>query len=505
MRARGQIPLILILMVIGCGAMVIPALHAAVQGDDRLARTFLFSAGFLGAIVAMACIAASTYAPRNVARSQLAALAGAYGALPVLFAIPFHQAVPDTTFFNAWWEMLSSFTTTGATLYDGPGRLADTLHLWRAMVGWMGGLLILVGAAALLAPLDLGGVEVISGRVPGRGAQGVGQVIRVADPRERLVRLTLTVFPVYVAYTLALWVLLVLSGSERLAALCIAMSVLSSSSVVAGEGLHAAGGGFAAEFAVFAFLLLGLTRRSFPGTALVDRQVRVWDDPELRTAVFFLVVVPGLLFLRHWVGAAVSDDVQDIGAALSALWGAVFTTLSFLSTTGFESSAWEASRSWSGLSTPGLVLVGLAMMGGGIATTTGGLKLLRVYALMRQGEAELNRIVHPHGIVGGGAGERRLRSEGAHAAWIFFMLYALSLALAIALLSLVGVSFYDGLILAVAALSTTGPLAVHAGDVPIIYAELTAGVKVVLAGLMVLGRLEVLAILALLAPSVWRQ
>jgi trk system potassium uptake protein TrkH len=503
MRAAARIPLIVVLLGLGCAAMLVPALHAAATGDDRLARTFLFSALLLGALVAMIMIATVGRRARNPARSQLASLAGAFVALPILFALPFHQAVPDTTFFNAWWEMLSCFTTTGATLYEGPGRLPDTLHLWRALVGWTGGLLILVGAAALLAPLDLGGVEVISGRVPGRGSSSA-QVMRPADAWDRLVRLTLTVFPVYVAYTLVLWILLVTFGVERLAALCMAMSVLASSSVVAGEGLQASGGGFAAECAVFLFLLLALTRRSFPGTALVDRTSRFGADPEVRVAAFLVVVVPGLLFLRHWVGAVEADDVQDIRAALAALWGALFTTVSFLTTTGFESSAWDGARAWSGMTTPGLILVGLAMAGGGIATTAGGLKLLRVYALVRQGEAELDRIVHPHGIGGGGTAERRLRSEGAYAAWIFFMLYALSLSLGLGFLTLARIGFTDALVLAVAALSTTGPLATHAAETPIAYAELSLFVKSVLAVLMVLGRLEVLAVLALLAPSVWR-
>lgn len=505
MRRAAHTPLIVVLMGIGCGAMLVPALHAAVMGDHELARTFLFSALFLGSIVGMIGIAAANRRPRNVARSQLAALTGAYVALPILFAIPFHQAVRDTSFFNAWWEMVSCFTTTGATLYGGTDRLSGTLHLWRCLVGWMGGLLILVGAAALLSPLDLGGAEVISGRVPGRGAQGTQQVTRLAEPMERLSRLALMIFPVYVAFTLALWVLLVLSGIERLPALGFAMSVLSSSSVLPGVGLPDSGGGFLAELAVFAFLLLSMTRRSFPGRVLVDRRQKLRDDPELRVALMLLVVVPGLLFLRHWFGAVEADDVGDIGAALSALWGALFTTLSFLSTTGFESAAWDASRAWSGMSTPGLILVGLAMVGGGIATTAGGLKLLRVYALFRQGEAELERIIHPHGIVGGGVAERRLRGEGAYAAWIFFMLYALTLALAIGLLTLAETDFTDALVLAVAALSTTGPLATHAADAPIIYADLSTTVKTVLAVLMVMGRLEVLAILALLAPSVWRQ
>lgn len=505
MQTAARTPLIVVLMGIGCGAMLLPAIHAAVLGDDELARTFLFSALFLGAIVAMIGIAMANRRPRNLARAQLAALTGAYVALPILFAIPFHQAVGNTSFYNAWWEMVSCFTTTGATLYGGPDRLAGTLHLWRALVGWMGGLLILVGAAALLSPLDLGGAEVISGRVPGRGVHGTRQVTRLAEPMERLTRLALLVFPVYVAFTLALWVLLVLSGIERLQALCIALSVLASSSVVPGVGLPEAGGGFMAELAVFAFLSLSMSRRSFPGRMLVDRQQPLHEDPEFRVALMLLVVVPGLLFLRHWFGAVEARDVGDIGAALSALWGAVFTTLSFLSTTGFESAAWDASRAWSGMTTPGLILVGLAMVGGGIATTAGGLKLLRVYALFRQGEAELERIIHPHGIAGGGASERRLRGEGAYAAWIFFMLYALTLALAIGLLTLAGTRFADALVLAVAALSTTGPLATHAADAPIVYADLSMTVKSVLAVLMVMGRLEVLAILALLAPSVWRQ
>ena len=66
-----------------------------------------------------------------------------------------------------------------------------------------------------------------------------------------------------------------------------------------------------------------------------------------------------------------------------------------------------SARIWSGLETHGMILMGLAIVGGGVATTAGGVKLLRVYALFRQGQTELARLVHPHGVVGGGASERR--------------------------------------------------------------------------------------------------
>ena len=506
MRWFRTLPLLVILLWIAAAAMLVPAAHAAVHGDNRVARVFLYGAVVVAALTGMVALAMAGRAlGPSPARTQLASFALAYLVLPPVLALPFAQAVPDTGFANAWWEMVSSLTTTGATLYDTPGRLAPSLHLWRALVGWLGGLLILVGAAALLAPLDLAGAEVISGRAPGRGAQGTAQITKVADPGQRLVRLTLLVFPVYAGLTLLLWVGLLLGGEEGLRALCLAMSTLASSGITPGPGPALPGSGLAGEMLVFVFLLLGLTRRSFPGAVMVDRSHPLLADPEIRLAALFLAVVPCVLFLRHWAGAVGAETAGSFGAALGALWGGLFMTLSFLTTAGFESGHWQAARVWSGLPAPGLILVGLAMIGGGIATTTGGLKLLRVHALIRQGQRELERIAHPHSIGGGGEGERRLRNEGAHAAWIFFMLYALTLAVLIAALALVEVPFDKALVLAVAAVSTTGPLAAMAAESPIAFSGLGGVAKAILAAAMVLGRLEVLAILALVAPSIWRR
>ncbi len=506
MQRFRTLPLIVILLWISALAMLLPAAHAAVTGDARVARAFLYGAVVVAALTGMVALAlAGRPLGPNPARTQLTSFALAYLVLPPVLALPFAQSVADTSFANAWWEMVSSLTTTGATLYETPGRLGPSLHLWRAMVGWLGGLLILVGAAALLAPLDLAGAEVISGRAPGRGTRGTAQITRLADPAERLTRVTLLVVPVYGGLTLTLWVLLLIGGEPGLRALCLAMSTLSSSGITPGQGLTAGGSGIATEMLIFLFLLLGLTRRSFPGAVMVDRSHPLLADPEIRLAAVFLVLVPAVLFLRHWVGAINTVEGGQLGAALGALWGALFMTLSFLTTAGFESGQWQSAQAWSGLPAPGLILVGLAMIGGGIATTTGGLKLLRVHALIRQGQRELERIAHPHSIGGGGEGARRLRNEGAYAAWIFFMLYAITLAVLIALLALVEVPFEDALVLSVAAISTTGPLATVAAETPIAFSALGGAAKAILAAAMVLGRLEVLAILALVAPSVWRR
>jgi trk system potassium uptake protein TrkH len=176
-----------------------------------------------------------------------------------------------------------------------------------------------------------------------------------------------------------------------------------------------------------------------------------------------------------------------------------------LTTTGFASQYWVDTINWAGLPTPGIFLLGLALIGGGVATTAGGAKLLRVYALFRHSEREMAQLLHPSSVGGGGRAARRIRKQGAYVSWVFFMLLSLSVTVVMLLLSLTGVEFEAAMILSVAALSTTGPLAGVAGEVPISYSDIPDMAKGILAAAMVLGRLETLALIALFNPDFWRQ
>jgi trk system potassium uptake protein TrkH len=500
MLARlAELPLLIVLLAVTGALCLIPAVHAIVLDDNEIARDFFYSALILLGLSVMLGIATAGYSPRNPARNQLTALAGAFLLLPVAMALPLAEAVPDTALVNAWFEMIASFTTTGASAYP-PERLAPSVHLWRALCGWYGGYLILLAAYAILAPLNLGGAEVASGRVPGRGGFGQGQMGQTADPSARLMRLALQLLPVYAALTLVLWIGLLIAGEDATTALIHAMGTLSTSGITGQVPLADSGAGLAGEVLIAAFLIFAITRRAWPGDRIAARRGSLARDPELRLAGAVLILVTLLLVLRHWVAGAPATDGEGPGALASA-WGVFFTAASFLTTTGYVSADWQTATDWSGIGTPGMILMALAIIGGGAATTAGGVKLLRVYALLRHGERELERIVHPSSVTPGGAEARRLYQDGAQLAWVFFILFAAAIGLVTAVLTLQEVGFEQALVLAIAMLTTTGSLADYGGGAPIDYAALGTGVKLTLGFGMIVGRLETLALLALILPA----
>ena len=504
MRRLLDLPLLVLLLGLAGLAMFLPAGHAFVLRDHAVARSFVYMGLLVLILTVLLGLARANAGARNVARNQLVSLALAYVLLPPVLALPLIQrGAGGAEFGPSVFEMLSAFTTTGAPVLEGP--LPPSVQLWRSVVGWLGGLFALVMVFSVLAPLNLGGIEVETGRIPGRASPATQQITRVADPSERMVRFATGIFPIYTGLTLLLWMLTVMAGEDGFVALCHAMGTLSTSGISPLAGGVAAGqGGWLAEAVLAVFLVMAISRRPLLVLLGQAKLSSLRRDPELALAAVLVGAAVSFLFLISLLSALMQPAGFTLAAAVSGLWGLVFTCLSFLTTNGYSSAAWAGLKPWSGLPEPDTVLWALAIVGGGAATTAGGVKLLRVYALLRYGEQELDRVIHPSAVARSRAGQGTTRAammQGASMAWVFFMIFGMSIFVFVAALTVLGVGFDQSLILTLSALTTTGPLVDHSGGIAAGFSGQTGLVQVVLGLAMVVGRLEVLAILAILLPE----
>lgn len=499
MATLRQFPAIVILLLIASALMIVPALHAARGGHWLSARVFFYNGLFFGMIGVLLGLATANHRPRFVARYHLKTLLAAYALLPIALGAPVAHLVPGLGYGRAYFEMVSSLTTTGATLFPAPGMIPEAVHLWRALVGWMGGLLILVAAFAVLAPLNLGGFEV-------RETDDPRLLGRRGDPAEataRMLRITRRIAPVYGGFTALLALALIVAGDRPFVAVSHAMATLSTSGVSPVGGLSGATSGMLGEAAIALFLLTAVSHRFLSFDPFRQRWAASLEDPQVRLMLICVLGVTALLFLRAFIGASEIDRQDNLVAAARAVWGSLFTVLSFLTTTGFESDGWRSMQLWSGLPTPGPILLGVAVIGGGVATTAGGVKLLRIYALYRHGQREMEVLIHPSSVWPRGRGQNAITERGARVAFVFLMLVLVSIALVMLALTAVGLAFEQGLALAIAGLTTTGP-AIDLLNEGFGYQDLPGAALAILSVAMIVGRVEVLVLIALFNPAFWR-
>lgn len=499
-RALRKFPVIVVLLLLTSLAMAVPAMHAASSGNWPIARSFFYHGTFFAILSVILGTATLNSRPRMPARYHLLSLLGTYLLLPIALALPLVPIVTTLQFRDLYFEMLSCLTTTGATIFDRPALLPPTIHLWRAMVGWFGGLMVLVTAFAILAPLNLGGFE-ISQNNQSIHSGTVGASLDAASHRIRYHARVIA--PIYALITGLLALILIIIGDRPFVAICHAMSTLATSGISPLSHLEAAGSGRLGEAAIAAFLLLAISQRGF-NARIVRFKAPKFSNPQVQLMLISVLGVTLILFLRSFLGAVEIDRQGQIIPALRAVWGSIFTVLSYLTTTGFESQDWRTMQIWSGLPDPGTILLGTAVMGGGIATTAGGVKLLRIYALYRHGLREMDLLVHPSSLGRHGEGDQLISERGPTIAFVFLMLFLTTLGLLIIAFTGTGLDFEQSTVLAVASLTTTGPAIRMAGG-GLSYGDLNALAQAFFGAGMIIGRMEALVIIALFNPSFWRS
>lgn len=401
--------------------------------------------------------------------------------VPLFGALPYVTTGVVGSVTDAVFESFSGFTTTGSSVVQRPELLPGSMRVYRAMTQWVGGLGLLLLVVAVLRRLGLGAAGLYE-------AEFSGTQQRRLHPR--LARSVARMWAVYGLVTAAMWVALAAQGVGVVDALCVACSTVSTGGFMThGEGLAAMGEGVVTTVTVFMFL-------SGVNVAVVYRLLTLrwrglWRDGELR------------VYAAVYVLAAAVCTVAFV--LEGGLWGesaryALFHVASTMSTCGFYMSAPKGWPFFVSVVTFVLMVVG-AMAG----STGGGLKVRRVMIVAKYLSNYMNGMLHPNGVTRVKVNGEVVEEGYVDKVLAFVFLYVLFIVGGGWVLTMCGRSIPEALSMAAANVGNLGPSPVMdtmGGHLD--YGLLQPVAKWTLTVLMVAGRVELFALVAVVSPSYWR-
>ena len=416
--------------------------------------------------------------------------AAGVGALPYLFAGGDQLSHP----VDAYFEGMSGFTTTGASVLTDFEAVPRALMMWRQFTQWLGGMGIIVLALAVLPRLRVGGRQLFESEAPGPDVERLAASIRVTARR---------LWVLYVALTLALIAILVAFGWSGVD------PEMSLYDAVAHSFATLPTGGFSADprsLEVFAaptqwvvafFMAVAGANFALMFTAFARRRVRpMLRDAELRLYVAVLAIASVALFLEL--------VANGIAGGEAAARHAFFQVSSIMTTTGFASADFVQ---WTSLA--GVLLVGLMFIGGSAGSTSGSIKVVRHALIGRILRRELDQTVHPEVVAAITLNGRAVDERTVRAVIAFVLLYVGIFAAGALVLSIdaayteARVTPFDAVAAAATTLGNVGPAWGFAGPMGS-FEPFGTGSKLVMIALMWLGRLELIPVVVLFTKRYWR-
>ena len=398
-------------------------------------------------------------------------------------AIPFWMPDEFTlSFTDSMFEAFSALTTTGATVLTGIDELPHSYRFYRQQLQWLGGMGIIVLAVAILPLLGIGGMQLFRAETPGPMKDNK-MTPRIADTAKHL-------WYIYLGITTACAVAYWFAGMDAFNAVGHAMSTVA----IGGFSTHDASLGYYdsgwVNLVAIVFLLIAGVNFALHFGAVRGKTLRGYlYDPELRAFLliqFVLIVVCTItLVIFQW-----HDDLW------SSISHGALQAVSIASTAGFTTDNYAV---WP-VFLP-VLLIFASFIGGSAGSTGGGLKVIRVLLLFRQGVRELNRLVHPRGVFSVKYGNRPLPDRVVQAVWGFFAAYALVFVCIMIAFIASGLDDYSAFGATAATLNNLGP---GLGAVASNFQDVSTMGKWVAILAMLFGRLEVFTLLVLFTPTFWR-
>ncbi len=457
-------------------ALLVPASLAWAEAEPELAA-FLYSAGIAcvsGIVLQARFRQAADF--RFGHREAFVLVSTAWFTASIVGALPYLLIHGVGFAVDALFESASGFTTTGASVITNIEGQARSLLLWRSLTQWLGGMGIIVLGIAILPKLAVGGMELL-------GAEAPGPMQEKLTPRiAQTAKLLWFIYALFTALAAAAYAL---AGMTVYDAVNHAFTTLAcagfSTKNASVEAFHSA----TIDGLVTFFMLVGGANFALHYHLLRGRPGPMLRDPEWR------------YYLGMWgiAALAISADLWIhgiVGSIGDAVRFATFQSATVLTTTGYSSTNFDT---WPAFSKAVLFLMFFA--GGCAGSTAGGVKVVRIRILLKKIVADLRRRVNPHAVIPVRLGDRAIPDTVVSSVTTFFVLYLTLFAAGGLFLTLMGMDLVSGYSAAASALGNIGPGFGEVGPAAN-YAPLPAASKLVLAGLMIAGRLEIYPVLLLL-------
>jgi len=406
------------------------------------------------------------------------AVLGLFGAVPLMLS-----ERPEMSITDAVFESMSGLTTTGATVLTGLDSLPRSILFYRQQLQWLGGMGIIVLAVAVLPMLGVGGMQLYRAETPGP-MKDTKLTPRITETAKALwyIYLGLTV-----ACALAYWI----AGMDAFDAIAHSFSTVA----IGGFSTHDASMGYflspAIEMVAVFFMLLAGMNFALHFVAWRNLSIKPYAiDPEVRAYLFILtsaaIVTSVYLYL--------TDTLPGPG---NALHHGIFQAVSIGTTAGFTTTEYY---NWPGFLP--VMLLFVSFIGGCAFSTGGGMKVIRVLLLFRQGVREILRLIHPSAQIPIKIGGKPMPPRITDAVWGFFAAYVAVFSIMLLILMATGLDQVTAFSAVAACMNNLGP---GLGEVGAHYADIPDLAKWVLAVAMLLGRLEIFTLLVILSPAFWRR
>ena len=405
-------------------------------------------------------------------------LTAALGALPYMLS----GTLPG--FVDAYFESMSGFTTTGSTVLVDIEATAKGILFWRSFTHWLGGMGIIVLFLAVLPALGAGGKQLFRSEVSRLQPDGL---------RPRIKETATILWRIYLLFTAVETTLLWAQGMSLFDAMCHTFGTLAGGGFSTRQDSIGAYHSLSIELTVIVFMVIGATNFALHYQVLRGKPLNLLRDVEWR--VFVGVLAGATVAVTINLLAQDREAYPTLGRALRS---SSFQVVSIMTTTGYTTQDFNL---WPGFSK--LLLIMLMFVGGCGGSTAGGIKVARLVILVRASLLRLERVFRPQTVRALRVGGTVLSEDMVHAVTGFFVLYVAVFLVGSLIVAASGADTVTAFSSVAATLNTVGPGLNKVGAIEH-YAHLAPAAKVTLSLCMVMGRLELFAILVLFVPAFWR-